>query len=151
IAMVLASAHATSMVPPQDWTQSYGLGGHLGDMLMGAMLGLMPFSPAVGSKILALLTAIGAVALGGFVLGVDRREVTAIGRFRGRGLESARGMLVWALRRGMLAAVAASSAAAGELRRRANARHSRTAIPTEETELPGGLFSRLRRTAAAAP
>ena len=151
IAMVLASAHATSMVPPQDWTQSYGLGGHLGDMLMGAMLGLMPFSPAVGLKILALLTAIGAVALGGFVLGFDRREVTAIGRFLASGLETARGMLVWALRRGVLASVAASSAAAGELRRRANARHSRTAIPTEETELPGGLFSRLRRSAPVLP
>ncbi|SEH97995.1 DNA translocase FtsK [Paracoccus alkenifer] len=148
IAMVLVSAHATSMVPPQGWTQSYGLGGHLGDMLMGAMLGLMPFSPAVGLKLLALLTAVGAVALGGFVLGFDRREVTAIGRFLANGLETARGMLVWALRRGVLASVAASSAAAGELRRRADARNSRTATPPEETELPGGLFSRLRRGAA---
>ena len=40
IGMVLVSVYATSMVPPAGWTQSFGLGGHLGDMLMGAMLGL---------------------------------------------------------------------------------------------------------------
>ncbi|HHW34691.1 MAG TPA: DNA translocase FtsK, partial [Paracoccus solventivorans] len=153
IAMVLVSAHATSMVPPQDWTQSYGLGGHLGDMLMGAMLGLMPFSPAVGLKILALLTAAAAVAMGGFVLGFDRREVTAIGRFLSAGLATARQLLMAVLRRTGWALATASSAAAGELRRRADARRDRTAAPAaaEEAELPGGLFSRLRRTAAAAP
>ncbi|HMM09714.1 MAG TPA: DNA translocase FtsK 4TM domain-containing protein [Paracoccus solventivorans] len=153
IAMVLVSAHATSMVPPQDWTQSYGLGGHLGDMLMGAMLGLMPFSPAVGLKILALLTAVAAVALAGFVLGFDRREVTGIGRFLSAGLTTARQLLMAVLRRTGWALATASSAAAGELRRRADARRDRTAAPAaaEEAELPGGLFSRLRRTAAAAP
>ena len=40
IGMVLVSAHATAMTPPPGWTQSYGLGGHLGDMLMGAMLSI---------------------------------------------------------------------------------------------------------------
>ncbi len=155
IAMVLVSAHATSMVPPEGWTQSYGLGGHLGDMLMGAMLGLMPFSPAVGLKILALLTAVAAVVLGGFVLGFDRREAAAIGRFLASGLATARQLLTSALRHGAWALASASSAVARDLRRRADARHDRAAGTAPDAAegaapLPSGLFSRLRRNGPAA-
>ena len=68
IAMVLASIYATSMPPPPGWTENFGLGGHLGDMLMGAMLGLMPLKAAVAIKVLALVVAVGGVAFSAFVL-----------------------------------------------------------------------------------
>ncbi|GLK66326.1 DNA translocase FtsK [Paracoccus kondratievae] len=90
LAMVLVSVYATSLAPPADWTQSFGLGGHLGDMLMGGMLSAMPLRASVAIKILALLTAIGAVALLAFVLGFDRKELTAITRFLREGLATAR-------------------------------------------------------------
>ena len=82
IAMVLLSIYATSIVPPPGWRESFGLGGHLGDMLMGAMLGLVPLKASIAIKILALLTAVATVAFSAFVLGFSRAEVTAIGRFR---------------------------------------------------------------------
>ena len=56
IAMVLASLHATAMVPPADWTQPFGLGGHLGDMVMGGMMGMLPFSAVVALKLLAFIS-----------------------------------------------------------------------------------------------
>ena len=89
IAMVLASLHATAMVPPADWTQPFGLGGHLGDMVMGAMMGIVPFPAAVALKLLAFVTAFATVAMSAFVLGCDRRELMAIGRFLATGLATA--------------------------------------------------------------
>ena len=70
IGMVLVSVYATSMAPPAGWTQSFGLGGHLGDMLMGAMLSAMPMRASIAIKFLALLTAAGAVAFSGLCAGL---------------------------------------------------------------------------------
>ena len=71
IGMVLVSVYATSMTPPPGWTQSFGLGGHLGDMLMGAMLSVMPVKASIAIKVLALLTAAAAAGFMAFVLGFD--------------------------------------------------------------------------------
>nr|HRO16140.1 DNA translocase FtsK 4TM domain-containing protein [Paracoccus sp. (in: a-proteobacteria)] len=86
LAMVLVSVHAASLVPPPGWTQSFGLGGHLGDMLMGGVLGLMPMPAPITLKVVAFLTALGSVALCAFVLGFDRRELMGVGRFLATGL-----------------------------------------------------------------
>ncbi|SDK51394.1 DNA translocase FtsK [Paracoccus chinensis] len=154
IAMVVASLHASSMVPPPGWTQSFGLGGHLGDMLMGGMIGILPFSAAVGLKILALLTAAGAVAMAAFVLGFDRRELMGIGRFLATGLATAYDLGMTAVGHG----ASASVAAAREVRRRAEARRRRMAgeeAPSEaepEAQAPSPvMFSRLRRPAPLPP
>ncbi|RDW13121.1 DNA translocase FtsK 4TM domain-containing protein, partial [Paracoccus thiocyanatus] len=108
IAMVLVSIYATSMAPPPEWTQSFGLGGHLGDMLMGGMLSAMPMKASVAIKLLALLTAIGTVAFLAFVLGFDRKELSAIGTFLREGLATARVLALHAVDRGVrLSSVAA--------------------------------------------
>ena len=156
IAMVVASLHASSMVPPPDWTQSFGMGGHLGDMLMGGMIGILPFSAAVGLKILALLTAAGAVAMAAFVLGFDRRELMGIGRFLATGLATAYDLAMTAVGHG----ASASVAAAREVRRRAEARRRRMAgeeapaelAPEAQSRTPAqAMFSRLRGTAPLPP
>ena len=156
IAMVVASLHASSMVPPPDWTQSFGMGGHLGDMLMGGMIGIPPFSAAVGLKILALLTAAGAVAMAAFVLGFDRRELMGIGRFLATGLATAYDLAMTAVGHG----ASASVAAAREVRRRAEARRRRMAgeeapaelAPEAQPRTPAqAMFSRLRGTAPLPP
>ena len=156
IAMVVASLHASSMVPPPDWTQSFGMGGHLGDMLMGGMIGILPFSAAVGLKILALLTAAGAVAMAAFVLGFDRRELMGIGRFLATGLATAYDLAMTAVGHG----ASASVAAAREVRRRAEARRRRMAgeeapaelAPAAQSRTPAqAMFSRLRGTAPLPP
>ncbi|QJD17172.1 DNA translocase FtsK [Paracoccus sanguinis] len=157
-AVVLASVHATAMVPPGDWTQAHGLGGHLGDMVMGGLIGLMPMAPAVALKVMALLTAIAGVAVTAFVLGFDRREMMGIGRFLATGLATAYDLGMTAVGRG----ASASVAGARELRRRAEERRRKNAAgadaeavtadvpaaPEGKPGLPAGLLGRLRRSSA---
>jgi len=121
IAMVLVSVYTTSMAPPPGWTQSFGLGGHLGDMLMGAMLSIMPIKASIAIKILALLTAAASLAFLSFVLGFDRTELSAIGRFLRKGLLTARLLLLHAVDK----SARLSSGAARELKSRADARRAR--------------------------
>ena len=100
IAMVLLSVYATSIVPPPGWRESFGLGGHLGDMLMGAMLGLVPVKASIAIKILALLTAVATVAFSAFVLGFSRAEAIGIARFLQNGLRFAAHLFLQAIGRG---------------------------------------------------
>ncbi|MDT1063123.1 DNA translocase FtsK 4TM domain-containing protein [Paracoccus sp. CPCC 101403] len=144
IAMVLVSIYATSMTPPPGWTQSFGLGGHLGDMLMGAMLSIMPIKASIAIKVLALLTAAGALAFLSFVLGFDRVELSAIGGFLRRGLATARLMLLHAVDK----SARMSSGAARELKTRADARRERVAragsaaLPEPRIHAPGSATPR---------
>ena len=121
IAMVLVSIYATSLTPPADWRQSFGLGGHLGDMLMGGMLSAMPMKASIAIKFLALLTAAGASAFLAFVLGFDRKELTVIGTFLRDGLATARVLALHAVDRG----ARLSSGAAQGIKSRADARRER--------------------------
>ncbi|WP_017999288.1 DNA translocase FtsK [Paracoccus sp. N5] len=121
IAMVLVSIYATSLTPPAGWTQSFGLGGHLGDMLMGGMLSAMPMKASIAIKFLALLTATGAAAFLAFVLGFDRKELTVIGNFLREGLSTARILALHAVDRG----ARLSSGAAQQIKTRAEARRDR--------------------------
>ncbi|WP_062561749.1 DNA translocase FtsK [Paracoccus aminovorans] len=121
IAMVLVSIYATSLTPPAGWTQSFGLGGHLGDMLMGGMLSAMPMKASIAIKVLALLTAAGAAAFLAFVLGFDRKELTVIGHFLREGLSTARILALHAVDRG----ARLSSGAAQQIKTRAEARRDR--------------------------
>ncbi|WP_347267361.1 DNA translocase FtsK [Paracoccus sp. (in: a-proteobacteria)] len=119
--VVAVSVYATSLAPPADWRQSFGLGGHLGDMLMGGMLSAMPMRASLAIKFLALLTAAAALALLAYVLGFDRRELAAIRAYLGRGLATARLLALQGLDRGLRL----SSGAARELQSRAEARRER--------------------------
>ena len=105
IAVALVSVYCASLVPAPDWQQSYGMGGHFGDMVMGALLSLIPFKAQIGIKLAAVLVAAAAVVFTGFVLGFDRRETRAIWRRFVIGLVTAYDMA--------LRAVARASAAAG--------------------------------------
>ncbi|UXU75863.1 MULTISPECIES: DNA translocase FtsK [unclassified Paracoccus (in: a-proteobacteria)] len=138
IAMVLVSVYATSLTPPPGWTQSFGLGGHLGDMLMGGMLSAMPMRASIAIKILALLTAIGAVAFLAFVLGFDRRELTAIGGFLRQGLATARLLALLALDR----VARLSQGTARQIRDRAEARRQRVSQDAS-AQLPGSAGTAL--------
>ncbi|MTH65817.1 DNA translocase FtsK [Paracoccus shanxieyensis] len=119
IAMVLVSVYATSLTPPAGWTQSFGLGGHLGDMLMGAMLSIMPIKASIAIKLLALLTAAGALAFLAFVLGFDKKELTAIRGFLRTGLSTAYLLVLQAMNK--------TSGAARDVKARADARRERVA------------------------
>ncbi len=126
LALVPLAAYFSSVPPPADWAQSFGLGGHFGDMTMGALLAVMPLAPAAGLKLAALLTAAGALWLGGFALGVDRAEALSVLRFLRRGLGTARQIGGTALGRGARASARGVAAA----RTRAAARR-KPATPAE--------------------
>ncbi len=135
IALAAVSLYCSSLVPPAEWQQSYGLGGHFGDMAMGAVLNLMPMKAQVGIKIAALLSAAGAVALLAFTLGFDRAELSALWRRFVGGLATARRGVLLALGRGAVASVGLGQRVRG-----------RRGVPTTlEGEAPARSEPALRR------
>ncbi len=86
IAVALASVYASTHVPGSDWTHSFGLGGLFGDTVLGAILGVVPIKATLGLKVMALLMALGTLAMSLFVLGFTLVELRRIGRFLGIGV-----------------------------------------------------------------
>ncbi|WP_304616076.1 DNA translocase FtsK [Paracoccus sp. (in: a-proteobacteria)] len=80
IAVALVAVYCSTLLPGPEWQQTYGLGGHFGDMVMGAMLNLMPVKAQIGIRVAGLLTAAGVVAILAFVLGFDRAELRGLWR-----------------------------------------------------------------------
>ncbi len=82
IAVAMASAYATTILPGPDWPhQGVGLGGLFGDTAMGFLLGILPFQAGIALKLLSLGMAAGLVVMMLFVTGFDRAELKAIARF----------------------------------------------------------------------
>ena len=88
---VILSIHAATLVPGQDWTLSFGLGGLFGDMVLTAILQISPFSVGVTLKTMSFLSAILLIAGGLFIFGVSRNELTLTRNFLGTGVLSMRG------------------------------------------------------------
>nr|WP_111301527.1 DNA translocase FtsK [Paracoccus saliphilus] len=89
LAVALVSVYASTMMPGPEWQQTYGLGGHFGDMIMGAMLNLLPLKAQLGIRIAALLVAVAVLAVGAFVLGFSRDELVGLWRRFTGGLSTA--------------------------------------------------------------
>ncbi|MGA0827124.1 MAG: DNA translocase FtsK [Gemmobacter sp.] len=81
LALALGSVFAASHVPGADWPHGFGLGGLLGDTILGVLLGLVPLDPGAGLRILSLATGLGLIGAMLFVLGFSRAELRAVGRF----------------------------------------------------------------------
>ncbi len=81
IVIALAAVFASTHVPGAGWTHSFGLGGLFGDTVLGALLSLLPVTATMGLKTISVMMGAGLILLGLFVLGFDRRELRAIGRF----------------------------------------------------------------------
>jgi S-DNA-T family DNA segregation ATPase FtsK/SpoIIIE len=81
IAIALLSVYASTHVPSAVWTHSFGLGGLFGDMVLGSLLGIVPFSAALGLKIISLLMMVAVIAMSLFVLGFTVPELKRFGRF----------------------------------------------------------------------
>ncbi len=81
IAVALMSVYASTHVAGPGWAHSFGLGGLFGDTVLGAILGIAPISATLGLKLLAFLVGVTTVAMALFVLGFDREDLKATGRF----------------------------------------------------------------------
>lgn len=99
IAVALASVYFSSVVPDADWQQSFGMGGHFGDMVMGALLNVIPFKAQISIKLAALLVAVALLAFSAFVLGFEMRELRALWQRFVHGLLTAYDMVLRAIGR----------------------------------------------------
>ena len=88
IAVALAAIYAASYAPGPEWSHSFGLGGLFGDTVLGALLNILPFGSEFGLKLLAALSFLAFLALGLFVLGVNKPELRVALRFLLVGLVS---------------------------------------------------------------
>src|SRR6056297_379826 len=81
--LAVLSLYAASLTPGAAWsaTHSFGLGGLFGDTVLATLMGLVPFGPALSLKVLSLALGVAAVAVGLFVLGFSRPELTRFLRF----------------------------------------------------------------------
>ena len=79
--LALLSVYASTLVPGETWTHSFGLGGLFGDTVLGSLLGLLPVGASFGLKVLSLVLGAAMIAFGAFILGFTRPELRYIGRF----------------------------------------------------------------------
>ncbi|MGP6087092.1 DNA translocase FtsK 4TM domain-containing protein [Antarctobacter jejuensis] len=98
--VALSAVYASGLPESAGWTHNFGLGGLFGDMMMGSALNVLPLSPAIGLKFMQLVLGGGILALGAFVLGFTRVELTSIARFLIVGLVMVYATLVRLLGRG---------------------------------------------------
>ncbi|MGB2893689.1 MAG: DNA translocase FtsK 4TM domain-containing protein, partial [Albidovulum sp.] len=110
IAVALMSVYASTHVAGPGWAHSFGLGGLFGDTVLGAILGIAPISATLGLKLLAFLVGVTTVAMALFVLGFDREDLKATGRFLLVGTVVAYDGLMRALGRGAAASIRGAQA-----------------------------------------
>ncbi|THH36636.1 DNA translocase FtsK [Aliishimia ponticola] len=117
--------YAATLPPSGMWlqTHSFGLGGLFGDMVIGAILTVVPLGSAFAVKLMSFLMGVAIVVFGAFVLGFSRAELSRIGRWLLVSLVLAYGMIATMLGRGARAGVGAvATASARRSERREEAR-----------------------------
>ena len=135
IGVAAVSVYFSTHLPGTDWSHSFGLGGLFGDTVLGAVLGILPVSPGLGLKVLALVMFAATFALGAFVLGFNRDELWAYARYLLGGM-----ILMYHGVLSLLGKGAVSSLrAAGEMRARAAER--RAELGHRLPEVHGGEVS----------
>ncbi|SEP62941.1 DNA segregation ATPase FtsK/SpoIIIE, S-DNA-T family [Loktanella sp. DSM 29012] len=75
IVIVVAALYAATLTPGANWPPNFGLGGLLGDTVLGMVLTILPVSAAFSIKVLTLILAAATVALLAFALGFTRAEI----------------------------------------------------------------------------
>jgi S-DNA-T family DNA segregation ATPase FtsK/SpoIIIE len=128
--IVALSLYAASLTPGAEWaaTHSFGLGGLFGDTALGSLLGILPFGPSFGLKIMSLVLGAAMLVLGAYVLGFTRPEITRIARFLLVGVIMTYAWIMALLGRGATGAV---HAAQGMQAKAADARTRRAALRAE--------------------
>ncbi|MCF6444806.1 DNA translocase FtsK [Nereida sp. MMG025] len=81
IFVAVAAMYGATLTPPSEWTHSFGLGGLFGETALAVLLNILPFSAAIGVKLMAVVLAAGSLAMGLFVLGFIKAELRLVTRF----------------------------------------------------------------------
>ncbi|MBC9246089.1 DNA translocase FtsK 4TM domain-containing protein [Paracoccus sp. 11-3] len=141
--IALLSVYCSTITPGPEWEQSYGLGGHFGDMMMGAILNIIPVKAQIGIRLAGFLVAIGFLAMTAFVLGFERAELRQIWRRFIVGLITAIDVAMRVAGRG---AAASANVAQRRKARREAAASRRAAAPdaAQPADARAGAFVRLK-------
>ncbi len=128
--IALLSLYASSLLPTEAWSaaHSFDMGGLFGNTALGMILGILPISATIGLKLISLLLGLAMVALGAFVLGFTKPELTRFARFLIVGVIMTYAMIMTILGRG----AAGAAHAAQELKARNDARRAVRAQEAEE-------------------
>ena len=81
IAIAGTAIYAATLNTGVGWEESFGLGGHFGDMVLSILLTVLPFGTTFSVKLMSLVMGIGVVSLMAFALGFTLYEVRRLGRF----------------------------------------------------------------------
>ena len=137
IVLALGSVYASTLVPGDGWTHSFGLGGLFGDTVLGAILTILPIGVGFGVKMMSLVMGLGFVALALFTLGFTREELRKVARFMVVGVILSYASLMTLLGKGMGgAAQAAQRAQARRQERKAEAEaQAQTVAASAATEV----------------
>ena len=150
IGIAVASVFAATHVPGADWTHSFGLGGLFGDTIVGALLGVLPFSAGVGLKLLSVLSGLTLIAMGLFVTGFDRTELRRLARFSWTSLVRSYAALADTVSQGSAGTTRVTRTLhENRLQQREAARLAGPPVLAEQAG--SGLFSRLRQTGPLPP
>jgi len=79
--IALLAVYASTLVPDQDWSHRFGMGGLFGDTVLGATLGIAPVGPSFALKMVSLLLMAPVIALGIFVTGFNAVELRRIAQY----------------------------------------------------------------------
>ena len=130
IAVALCSIYGATLTPDAQWlqTHSFGLGGLFGDTVMGAILTILPIGSIFTIKMMSVLMGASILALGAFVMGFTKAELSRIFRFMLVGVIMVYAGLMNLLGRGASGAVVAAQ----KVQARQSERRERSRIEAEE-------------------
>ncbi|SPF79879.1 DNA translocase FtsK [Pseudoprimorskyibacter insulae] len=136
--IALAAIYGAGLPVPGGWPHSFGLGGLFGDMMMGSLINLSPFSPETSLNLISLVLGFVIVGFGAFILGFTRSELTLIARFLVVGVIMVYATFMALLGRGASGAVhAAQAMQSRQAERRDAARRQAEETAAFEAEMMG--------------
>ncbi|SLN35621.1 DNA translocase FtsK [Pseudooctadecabacter jejudonensis] len=81
IAIAGTAIYAATLSPGEGWDETFGLGGHFGDMVLSIILTILPFGTTFSVKLMSFIMGMGVLALMAFALGFTMVELRRCGRF----------------------------------------------------------------------
>ncbi len=131
IAVALCSVYAATLPQVAGWPHAFGMGGLFGDTVLGMVLTVLPMGAGFGAKILSLLTGVGMLALGSFVLGFTSAELRRGWRFTLVGLVLSYEILLKVLGRSAAVSMQAAKIAQARVQTTLDARRETARIDRE--------------------
>ncbi len=152
IGVALGSVYCATLVPPADWSHSFGLGGLFGDTILGSLINIAPGGAAIGLKLVSLVVAVAFLAMMLFVTGFDTLELIQIGRFLVLGLVVAYSGTLMLISKGATGSVVAAQAWNDHrIQKRLAAYEAAAAAPVEPPRPSAAAARRRESYIAAAP